>query len=115
MPIPSTPIRHHAQMATDPSHAVISTFDVDPARREEQDFGLRNVIVPGVVGAPGFVSGIWTLSEDGTKSTVLVAFIGEDAARAFQASVRANAANQASAGLTLTDSVVAAVGAFASA
>jgi len=73
------------------------------------------MIVPGVIKASGFVSGIWTLSEDGTKSTVVVAFVGEDHARSFQASVGANAANQASVGLTLTDAAVVKVGAFASA
>jgi len=73
------------------------------------------MIVPGVRKAPGFVSGIWTRSQDGTKSTVVVAFAGEDRAREFQASVKENAANQAAVGLKLTDSALVEISAFASA
>lgn len=90
-------------MPNEATHAVLSTFNVDPMKRDDQEFGLRNVIVPGVREAPGFVSGIWTRTADGTKSTVLVAFSGEADAREFQATVRANASNQAAVGLTLVD------------
>lgn len=102
-------------VSTSPTHAVVSTFEVDPSKRDEQDFGLRNIIVPGVRQASGFVSGIWTRSEDGRKSTAVIAFSGEDDARSFQASVRANAENQAAVGLRLLDSSMAEVDAAASA
>jgi len=96
-----------------PTHAVLSTFAIDPSRREEQDFGLRNVIVPGVRGAPGFVSGIWTRSEDGRTSVVIVSFTDEASARKFEASVRANAEGQASVGLDLVDVTLMTVSASA--
>lgn len=107
--------RQSVRVPNEATHAVLSTFNVDPTRRNDQEFGLRNIIVPAVREAPGFVSGIWTRTADGTKSTVVVAFSGEADARQFQASVRANASNQAAVGLTLVDSQLVEVSVIASA
>lgn len=40
-------------------HAVFVKVRIDPARYDEAIQGLRENIVPGAKGAPGFVKGIW--------------------------------------------------------
>jgi hypothetical protein len=112
VPVASAPIGQPVRVTEEPTHAVLSTFAIDPSRGDEQDFGLRNVIVPGVRGAPGFVSGIWTRSEDGRTSVVIVSFT-DASARKFEASVRANAEGQASVGLDLVDATLMTVSASA--
>ncbi len=83
------------------THATLATFRIDLSREAEQQQVLENVIVPGVMKAPGFVSGHWTVDRDAGESTVLVAFESAVDAKSFAGSVEANAANQAQAGLEL--------------
>ncbi len=83
------------------THATLATFRVDPSREAEQRRVLEEVIVPGVRKAPGFVSGYWTLDREVGESAVLLAFESAVDARNMAGNVRANAANQAAAGLEL--------------
>ena len=61
-------------------HAVVvrvSISDVETAQK-----GLEEVVVPRVSGAPGFVAGYWTRSDDGSNGQSMLVFDSEDAARA---------------------------------
>ncbi|MDQ3485961.1 MAG: hypothetical protein M3445_11230 [Actinomycetota bacterium] len=40
-------------------HAVLVKVRIDPGRYEEAMQGLRENVVPGAKGAPGFVKGTW--------------------------------------------------------
>lgn len=83
------------------THATLATFRIDLAREADQQRVLEDVIVPGVMKAPGFVSGHWTIDRDAGDSTVLVTFESAADARSFASDVEANAPNQARAGLEL--------------
>ena len=84
-----------------PTHATLATFRIDLSRQAEQQQILDDVIVPGVMKAPGFVNGHWTVDRDAGESTVLVTFESAVDAKSFAAGVEANAPNQAGAGLEL--------------
>ncbi len=84
-----------------PTHATIATFRMDLAKEAAQRQGLRDVIVPGVRQAPGFVAGHWTLDRDGSESVVFVLFEAQEAAANFAENVRANAPNQLAIGIEL--------------
>jgi hypothetical protein len=61
-------------------HAVavrVSISDVESAQKE-----LKERVVPRVSGAPGFVAGYWTRSDDGSNGQSMLVFESEDAARA---------------------------------
>ena len=60
-------------------HAVavrVSISDVESAQK-----ALKETVVPRVSGAPGFVAGYWTRSEDGSNGQSMIVFESEDAAR----------------------------------
>lgn len=84
-----------------PTHATLATFDVDLSREAEQRKGLDQMIVPGVRGTPGVVSGHWTLDREASQSIVLITYSTRGAAEAMAENIRGNAANQAQAGLEL--------------
>jgi hypothetical protein len=84
-----------------PTHAALARFRMDPSRPAEQQRILEDVIVPGVMKAPGFVSGYWTVDRDAGESTVLVTFESAVDANSFATDVEANAPNQSRAGLDL--------------
>ena len=61
-------------------HAVavrVSISDVESAQK-----ALKETVVPRVSGAPGFVAGYWTRSEDGSNGQSMLVFESEDAAKA---------------------------------
>ena len=68
-------------------HAVVVRVSVGDA--ELADTGLREKVVPGVSGAPGFVAGYWTRSEDGGNGLSMLVFESEAAARAVADRFRA--------------------------
>ncbi len=84
-----------------PTHASLATFRIDLSSEADQQQILEDVIVPGVMKAPGFVNGHWTVDRDAGESTVLVTFESAVDAKSFAAGVEANAPNQARAGLEL--------------
>ena len=63
-------------------HAVVITVDIDAARGDEATAMLHSTVVPDVKKTPGFVSGTWARSVDGTRGHSLVIFESEDAAKA---------------------------------
>ncbi len=68
-------------------HAVVVNVDIDPARGDEARQFLHTVVVPGSIQWPGFVSGTWGRSVEGTHGVGMILFETEAAAR--------NAAEQA--------------------
>lgn len=63
-------------------HAVIVTVEIDPARGEEAEEELHGTVVPQVKQAPGFLSGTWLRTADGTRGHGVVLLESEDAAEA---------------------------------
>ena len=63
-------------------HAIVVTVEIDPARADEAEAMLHSTVVPDVKQMPGFVSGTWARSADGTKGHSVVIFENEDAAKA---------------------------------
>jgi hypothetical protein len=60
-------------------HAVVvrvSISDVESAQK-----ALKEIVVPRVSSAPGFVAGYWTRSDDGSNGQSMLVFESEDAAR----------------------------------
>ena len=60
-------------------HAVgaqVAISDVEGAQKT-----LREVVVPRVSQLPGFVTGYWTRSDDGSNGRSLIVFESEEAAR----------------------------------
>ena len=84
-----------------PTHASLATFRIDLSIEADQQQLLEDVIVPGVMKAPGFVNGHWTVDREAGESTVLVTFESAVDAKNFAADVKANAPDQAGAGLEL--------------
>jgi hypothetical protein len=68
-------------------HAVVVRVTVGDAEIAEK--GLHQQVVPGVSGAPGFVAGYWTRSDDGANGLSLLVFESEEAARAVADRFRA--------------------------
>jgi hypothetical protein len=60
-------------------HAVVVRASIGDA--EIADKGLREKVVPAVSSAPGFVSGYWTRSDDGSNWLSMLVFESDDAAR----------------------------------
>jgi|EndMetStandDraft_8_1072994.scaffolds.fasta_scaffold1573219_1 hypothetical protein len=86
---------------TNPTHATLATFRMDPSRETEQNEGLHRMIVPGVRNSPGFVTGCWTLDRETSESVVLITFESREHAEALAANVRANAPHQRAVGIEL--------------
>ena len=57
--------------------AQVSISDVEGAQKT-----LREVVVPRVSQLPGFVTGYWTRSDDGSNGRSMIVFESEEAARA---------------------------------
>ena len=62
-------------------HAVVVRASIGDAQIAEA--GLHEKVVPAVSSAPGFVSGYWTRSDDGSNWLSMLVFESEDAARAI--------------------------------
>jgi len=63
---------------------------------------LENEVVPRVSGAPGFVAGYWTRSQDGGNGLGTIIFESEDAARQASDMIRVAASNP-NGGVSLQD------------
>ncbi len=67
-------------------HAIVvkvTIGDAESARKE-----LHERVVPSASGAPGFVAGYWTRSDDGSNGVSMRVFEAEDAARAMADRIR---------------------------
>ena len=62
-------------------YAVLGRVEIDSSRADEAVELLNNYTVPMVKQAPGFVSGTWARSEDGTYGQSLILFESEEAAK----------------------------------
>jgi hypothetical protein len=63
-------------------HAVFGRVEIDASRADEATELLNNYTLPMVKQAPGFVSGTWARSEDGTRGQSLILFESEETAQA---------------------------------
>ncbi len=63
-------------------HAVLGAVEIDTSRADEAAELLNTFTVPTVKQAPGFISGTWFRSLDGTRGHGLLLFDSEDAANA---------------------------------
>ena len=63
-------------------YAVLGRVEIDSSRTDEAVELLNNYTVPMVKQAPGFVSGTWARSDDGTHGQSLILFDTEEAAKA---------------------------------
>ena len=63
-------------------YAVFGRVEIDSSRADEAIELLNNYTVPMVKQAPGFVSGTWARSEDGTRGQSVLPFENEGAAKA---------------------------------
>ena len=70
-------------------HAVVIRVSIHDAENGEKE--LKEKVVPSVSGAPGFVAGYWTRSEDGSNGLSMLIFESEEAARTMSERVRDNA------------------------
>jgi hypothetical protein len=80
-------------------HAVVVKVSVQDGPTATKH--LREIIVPGVSQAPGFVAGYWVRLEGGDEGTSVVVFESEDAARAAAERIREN--TDTNPGVTLKD------------
>ena len=69
-------------------HAVVVKVSINDFTSAHK--GLTETVVPRVAGAPGFVTGYWTRSADGTSGTSMIVFDSEDAAEAAAERIAAN-------------------------
>lgn len=67
-------------------HAVVVKVRIGDAESAQKELTER--VVPGASGAPGFVAGHWTRSDDGTNGLSMLVFESEDAARAMADRIR---------------------------
>ena len=63
-------------------YAVLGRVDIDSSRADEATELLNSRTVPMVKQAPGFVSGTWARSADGTHGQSLILFETEETAKA---------------------------------
>ena len=76
-------------------HAMVSTVEIKSGRADEAVQTLNDQVVPAVKGTPGFVSGMWARSADGTKGHSVVIFETEDAAKAAMEQSRRSTLDEA--------------------
>lgn len=62
-------------------YGVIGHVELDPARQDEAEQMLHDEVIPMVKGIPGFVSGYWLRSDDGTSGMSLMLFETEEQAK----------------------------------
>ena len=64
-------------------HAVVVSVEIDAERADEARELLDSFTIPMAKGVPGFVSGTWMRSADGTKGRGVLIFESEDGANAL--------------------------------
>ena len=62
-------------------YAMFGIVEIDPSRAAEAEAMLNEQVVPSVREAPGFISGTWARSTDGTQGRSVLVFETEEAAR----------------------------------
>lgn len=69
-------------------HAILGTVDIDGTRGAEAVAMLHDQLIPMIRQMPGFVSGTWTRSVDGTQGRSLILFESEETAKAATEAAR---------------------------
>ena len=69
-------------------HALVITVGIEAERGDEATAMLHSQVVPDVKAMPGFVSGTWARSEDGTRGHSVVLFEDGEKANAALAQVK---------------------------
>lgn len=69
-------------------YALVASVEIKAGRIDEAVATLNDRVVPDVKASPGFVSGTWARSADGTKGHSVVIFETEDAAKAAMEQMR---------------------------
>lgn len=64
-------------------HGVVVTVEIDTRRLDEANELLNTFTVPTVKQVPGFISGTWMRSADGTQGRGVVLLESEEAANAM--------------------------------
>jgi hypothetical protein len=64
-------------------HAVVGRVQIDSGRADEARELLNTFTIPTVKQQPGFISGTWLRSSDGTSGTSVVLVDSEEAATAL--------------------------------
>jgi hypothetical protein len=67
-------------------HAVVVKVSIGDAESAQKV--LHERVVPTASGAPGFVAGYWTRSDDGSNGLSMLVFEAEDGARAMADRIR---------------------------
>jgi hypothetical protein len=93
--LPGSSISAEAHM-----YAVVGIWTTDESRRDEQDRGLRDEVIPIVAAHPGFVAGYWMRDPETGKGYTTVVLDSAAAATAFKAFVVGRAQEAAQVGLT---------------
>lgn len=68
-------------------YAVVVQVDLDTSRQDEGVQTLESFVVPTVKAMPGFVSGTWMRSLDGSEGRSLLVFESREAAEAAAARI----------------------------
>ncbi|MFN2556076.1 MAG: antibiotic biosynthesis monooxygenase [Nitriliruptorales bacterium] len=63
-------------------HALMGASQIDPGRASEAEALLNDRFVPLVKQMPGFISGTWARSADGTQARSMILFESEEEAKA---------------------------------
>ena len=64
-------------------HAVLGRVQIDSGRTDEARELLNTFTIPAVKQQPGFISGTWLRSRDGTSGTSVLLVDSEEAATAI--------------------------------
>ncbi len=81
-------------------YAVVSVWNLEKGREEEQQRGLEQRVVPSVQQAPGFVAGYWTNDQESGKAYAMILLDSEEAAHQLKAMVEGNAKGQSEVGIS---------------
>jgi hypothetical protein len=73
-------------------YAVVVKVTINDAETAQKT--LKEEVVPRASGAPGFVAGYWTRSEDGSNGLAMAVFDSEESARAATEMIRAQASQR---------------------
>jgi hypothetical protein len=81
-------------------YALVSVWNVEKGREEEQQRGLEQRVVPAAQQAPGFVAGHWTSDQAAGKAYAMILLDSEEAAHQLKAIVEGNAKGQSEVGIS---------------
>lgn len=87
-------------------YAVVSVWQMEKGKADEQEQVLHQRIVPSASRAPGFVAGYWTIDDATGNAHGMIVLETEEAARRFKESVESNRPNQEKVGVRRQELVI---------